>query len=233
MTRCANDRERSTCFNPYWVSNPLQLIERRGPFSSFPIPVGFYNRCGSQLARPDAAPSSVSIPIGFSNPLPSGGDRKWVRHPRFQSLLGFLIRCNQKTYTRPLPSDLVSIPIGFSIRCNLADHGPGQDGLHGFNPYWVSNHCNPTYGLTATETDPSFQSLLGFQSAATGDEHLRGSRLYWFQSYWVSNPLQRPGVAPDPGPVVSIPIGFSNPLQPSHPAADKRPLRGFNPYWVF
>ena len=50
-----------------------------------------------------------------------------------------------------------------------------------------------------------------------------------------SNPLQREVLEPPPLHLrrVSIPIGFSNPLQRSSREANAFPSVGFNPYWVF
>ena len=60
--------------------------------------------------------NTVSIPIGFSGSLqPQMTPRtRFLSRPRFQSLSGFLVRCNSIPVNASGTSLSVSIPIGFS-----------------------------------------------------------------------------------------------------------------------
>ena len=125
---------------PIGFSNPLQRRGSRsegGTPSLVSIPIGFSNPLQPSLDRAGCTLAArVSIPIGFSNPLQPGIGAEGSASIRFQSLLGFLIRCNTLLQVYLALLLTVSIPIGFSNPLQRPERwGGGSDGC--FNPYWV------------------------------------------------------------------------------------------------
>ena len=80
----------------------------------------------------------VSIPIGFSNPLQLRSLPTLTSFWGFQSLLGFLIRCNSAAETVRSSDRAFQSLLGFLIRCNESRPRANRN-LYSycFNPYWV------------------------------------------------------------------------------------------------
>ena len=80
----------------------------------------------------------VSIPAGFSDALRQ--DEPEAILPEgdlFQSLLGFLMRCDHRDGSMVRHVYLVSIPAGFSDALRLGYHETSPSNSNGFNPCWV------------------------------------------------------------------------------------------------
>ena len=126
------------------------------------IPIGFSGSLQPLTTLHQDLCPSVSIPIGFSGSLQrraelwniSHGDgfnpyrvfwfAATAPHPiakgvvaRFQSLSGFLVRCNGdwKSYTSPMP--VFQSLSGFLVRCNVGDMTELVNVPYCFNPYRV------------------------------------------------------------------------------------------------
>ena len=83
------------------------------------IPAGFSDALRPELEQREAQPVPVSIPAGFSDALRPTGSFRSDPHSSFQSLLGFLMRCDANYLgTLPVSGD-VSIPAGFSDALRL------------------------------------------------------------------------------------------------------------------
>ena len=58
--------------------------------------------------------------------------------PQFQSLLGFLMRCNDTVRAAfDFLAGLFQSLLGFLMRCNAAGRARHRRECRGFNPYWV------------------------------------------------------------------------------------------------
>ena len=112
----------------------------------------------------------------------------------FQSLSGFLARCNSLVlYFTVMPSLAVSIPVGFS--CSLQ--------------HW------PVLG-SVTLTWPQFQSLSGFLARCNYTDTLdvdRRTPCFNPCRVFLLVATESQGVRPDWKKLVSIPVGFSCSLQ--------------------
>ena len=88
------------------------------------IPAGFSDALRHQYVIDHRALITVSIPAGFSDALRLVVSwRQDRRHSKFQSLLGFLMRCDWNGLNTSMSMKIVSIPAGFSdaLRLNSAE----------------------------------------------------------------------------------------------------------------
>ncbi len=199
---------------------------------------GFQVRCNVFAVFPSVSstngfnPCRVFKSAATMREMPRLRKEKW-----FQSLSGFQVRCNHIYLNRPMtekncfnpcrvfksaatvssPSPnsnppLVSIPVGFSSPLQLTNND-AYGGLIwvSFNPCRVFKSAATKSFKIALETPRRFQSLSGFQVRCN-----------------VQNGL--PGQGPT---AVSIPVGFSSPLQQYANVRHGRHRRGFNPCRVF
>ena len=129
---------------------------------------------------------------------------------QFQSLLGFLIRCDTERISVEMEKYSVSIPVGFSD--TLRPRGFADPAMMScFNPCWV------------------------FWYVATFSEHISGACPSCFNPCWVfwyvATTTQYPALFWGRG--VSIPVGFSDTLRHIPPYIVNTIVIGFNPCWVF
>ena len=104
----------------------------------------------------------VSIPIGFSNTLRLYTCIIRRNSPLFQSLLGFLIRCDEARSSVINNGVVVSIPIGFSNTLRPTPVQPTYDIWRVSIPIGFSNTLRPSRTTTKQNYIKGFQSLLGF-----------------------------------------------------------------------
>ena len=91
--------------------------------------------------------------------------KRWIHDRnsiRFQSLLGFLMRCDPSASIQLRGNRIVSIPAGFSDALRLHFNGRGWHSSRGFNPCWVFWCVATNTTLDCDEWTEAFQSLLGF-----------------------------------------------------------------------
>ncbi len=130
---------------------------------------------------------------------------------KFQSLSGFQVRCNATTGISNASGVLFQSLSGFQVRCNLPTNGcPFCDGTR-FNPCRVFKSAATGLDEVLAEVPTMFQSLSGFQ-VRCNPIFLPCHEILW---------------------QVSIPVGFSSPLQRRNPRLPSIPSLSFNPCRVF
>ena len=160
------------------------------------IPIGFSGSLQQQAAyNKTYREAHVSIPIGFSGSLQlQNGLERMPSCKLFQSLSGFLVRCNRnRAKSGPRQEQFQSLS-GFLVRCNARDHdtkGPSESKFQSLSGFLV--RCNAITGAGTFDGGNSFNPY----------------RVFWFAA--------TPRIQPRPIRLVcvSIPIGFSGSLQPS------------------
>ena len=120
---------------PIGFSNPLQQRPRDllRELECVSIPIGFSNPLQPRSRSRTPPTPRVSIPIGFSNPLQLQNITDTLTAiGSFQSLLGFLIRCNYFGYPLSPEETAFQSLLGFLIRCNQ------RNGAYRFYEFLVS-----------------------------------------------------------------------------------------------
>ena len=153
---------------------------------------------------------------------------------QFQSLLGFLMRCDHPIVYVFTLTTFVSIPVGFSdaLRRQSAEPCMPADRFQSLLGFLMRcDHILSEAGILACQ----FQSLLGFLMRCDQTSNEEGGALQRFQS--LLGFLMRcdyhshlDSLYPPP---VSIPVGFSDALRPTTMGNAEAVARCFNPCWVF
>ena len=154
----------------------------------------------------------VSIPVGFSDALRLGAIFvACLILLRFQSLLGFLMRCDSRCIiTIMFATSLFQSLLGFLMRCDAMVGSPYQPNIPPKSPeIRDSNHEPPPYHALIKVHDRLNLSPPG-------------------GSYHIRRPLRRR--LPE---IVSIPVGFSDALRQALLAEPDLPESRFDPCWVF
>src|SRR4030067_4988 len=81
---------------------------------------------------------------------------------RFQSLMGFPMRCDENPRQNNTFEFKVSIPYGFSNALRQGVSVPASSNASGFNPLWVFQCAATITGRDSGYTVEKFQSLMGF-----------------------------------------------------------------------
>ena len=123
---------------PVGFSGSLQRASHQRIFHgdfSVSIPVGFSGSLQPQ-AQADARffGPGVSIPVGFSGSLQLGNDCVMGVWGRFQSLSGFLVRCNRRSIGKHSEIFEFQSLSGFLVRCNRQGKACHIRHFVGFNP---------------------------------------------------------------------------------------------------
>ena len=135
-------------FNPYWV---------------FQCAATYPDLCGSRTQKYCFNPYWV-FQCAATNSKPFG--ISFIS--KFQSLLGFPMRCDVLIANQLGQGELVSIPSGFSNALRRMKRPAGRRRGAGFNPYWVFQ-CAATFWIClATIRKIRFNPYWVFQCAATG-----------------------------------------------------------------
>ena len=142
--RC-DDGDDSTHWFSNWFQSLLGFLMRCDSKNEFlisyvfevSIPAGFSN-----ALRPGGPSSSrhfiqvVSIPAGFSNALRLDVAESVASADAFQSLLGFLMRCDKTFTIRADTLETFQSLLGFLMRCDTINPVK-RNMLNCFNPCWV------------------------------------------------------------------------------------------------
>jgi len=91
----------------------------------------------------------------------------------FQSLSGFLVRCNYGSQFEAGMSLIVSIPVGFSRSLQHKEIAATQKAFLGFNPCRVFSFAATLQADSPRNPPPRFQSLSGFLVRCNGSSRPR------------------------------------------------------------
>ncbi len=192
---CTDHRFSELVSIPIGFSRALQLIHRsrQNVVKLFQSLSGFLGRCNEIASRSIARDITVSIPIGFSRALQLGGVFRPLVAKRvsipigfsralqlklsnglrtstsgFQSLSGFLGRCNILLAILYDLCSNVSIPIGFSRalqRREIIDDSPLAEMFQSLSGFL--GRCNFSFAKSSSFFVPSFNPYRVFSGAAT------------------------------------------------------------------